>query len=116
MPPFLVVSADGASGQAALAIPDGRGKGIGRATIHLPVPEPGRYLLFARVFWADGCANSIAFRIGDQEVRLSDEIYQRWHHIEGRTVFELPAGTVQLQVVNLEDGVMVDYVGLRAVD
>lgn len=116
MPPFLVVQADGASGGAALAIPDGRGKGIGRATINLTVPAAGRYLLFARVYWADGCANSIGFRLGGQEIRLSDEIYQRWHHLESRTVIELPAGTLQLQLVNIEDGVMVDYVGLRAVE
>ncbi|MDX9979529.1 MAG: hypothetical protein RBU25_05700 [Lentisphaeria bacterium] len=116
MPPFRVVPADGASGGAALAIPDGRGKGIGRATVNLTVPEPGRYLLFARVYWADGCANSIGFRLSGQEIRLADEIYQRWHHIEDRTPIELPAGTLQLQIVNLEDGVMVDYVGLRAAE
>lgn len=115
MPPFLVVQADGASGGAALAIPDGRGKGIGRATLELTVPEAGRYLLFARVFWADGCANSIGFRIAGQEIRLSDDIYQRWHYLEGRTVLELPEGRTLLEVVNLEDGVMVDYLGLRAV-
>lgn len=116
MPPFRVVQADGASGGAALAIPDGRGKGIGRATLNLTVPESGRYLLFARVYWADGCGNSIGFRLGGHEVRLADEIYQRWHHIEARTAVELPAGTLQVQVVNLEDGVMVDYIGLRAAE
>jgi GNAT superfamily N-acetyltransferase len=113
MPPFVVVRTAGASGDEALAIPEGRGKGIGRATLSVDVPKAGQYVFFARVQWADGCGNSIAFSYADQEIRLSDELYHEWHQVEGRVPVELPAGTVTFQAVNLEDGVMVDYIGLR---
>ncbi|MBT7299927.1 MAG: hypothetical protein HN849_10460 [Victivallales bacterium] len=116
MAPFTVVRTDGASGEAALAIPEDRGNGRGRATLELQVPAPGRYILFARVFWADGCGNSTAFRIGQQEIRLADDLYRRWHQVEGAVPIELPAGNVLLEVVNLEDGVMLDYVGLRLLE
>jgi len=116
MAPFQVVKADGASGNRALAIPEGRGKGIGRATLHLSVPAAGRFLLFARVQWSDGCGNSIAFRLAGQEVRLADEVYERWHQVTGAVTLDLPAGDVQVQAVNLEDGVMLDYIGLQAVE
>lgn len=115
MAPFVVVRTDGASGNAALAVPEGRGKGIGRATLRLAVPTAGHYLLFAQVQWSDGCGNSMAFRIGGQDIRLADEVYGRWHQITGAVVLDLPAGDLQVQLVNLEDGVMLDLVGLRAV-
>jgi GNAT superfamily N-acetyltransferase len=113
MAPFVVVRVAGASGDEALAIPEGRGKGIGRAALSIDVPQAGRYVFFARVEWADGCGNSIAFRYADQEIRLSDELYHEWHQVEGRVPVELPAGTATFRAVNLEDGVMIDYIGLR---
>lgn len=116
MAPFQVVKADGASGDKALAIPEGRGKGIGRATLRLSVPAAGRYLFFARVQWSDGCGNSIAFRIAGQEIRLADEVYERWHQVTGVIPLDLPAGDVQVQAVNLEDGIMLDYIGLQAAE
>jgi hypothetical protein len=115
MPPFTAVRSVGASGDMALAIPEGRGKGIGRASWQVNVPTAGRYVLSARVRWADGCGNSIAFTCAGREVHLSDDLYEEWHQVEARVPLELPAGSVELRAVNLEDGIMVDYLGLRPV-
>jgi hypothetical protein len=93
--PFANVALGDASGGRGLAIPDHGGKGKGYARFTVPVPESGTYVLYARVYWEDGCSNSVRFVVG------------------GHDGITLASGNVQVEIQNLEDGIRIDYWGLR---
>jgi hypothetical protein len=111
--PFLKVQANGASGNWVLAIPDKMGKGIGQAIYAVEVPEAGQYRLYARVFWEDGCSNSVEFRLGTESVVFASELFGQWHVLDAKRPMALDKGPLKVEVRNLEDGIRVDYWGLR---
>jgi hypothetical protein len=113
----LITSLDNqASQRRCLVIPDESGKAEGRALYRVEVPASGEYRLYARVWWQDGCGNSVLFRVGDHSVVLSSELYRKWHVLEAKLPVSVTAGTVAVLLENLEDGIKVDYWGLRALE
>lgn len=111
--PFRKGPDDKASGRMALVIPDGTAKGVGHATFCISIPRAGRYVLFARVRWKDACGNSLRFEIGDRTVLLADGIFGHWHEVDARVPVDLQRGATTIRVHNVEDGVALDYWGLR---
>ncbi len=112
-PNFIVVPANDSSGDHVIEIPKDSGKGIGTAEYELDIPESGMYKLFARVWWEDGCSNSIAVEIGNlPRIVLSNELFKKWQLIESVVPIALDKGKCRLKIINLEDGVKIDFLGL----
>jgi len=112
--PFAVVSLGDASGGQGLVIPDRGGKGKGSARFEIAVPKAGTYMLYARVYWDDGCSNSLGFHLaGQPDLVLASETYERWHTLEASHPLTLPQGELRVELQNLEDGIRLDYWGLR---
>jgi len=114
--PFVVVSDPDASGGAALGLPDQSGKGVGGATYHVEIPEAGEYRLHARVFWQDGCSNSVLFEVADEKILLAGDLYLRWHRLDAKRPVQLPAGTTTVVIRNVEDGIRIDSFGFTPID
>jgi hypothetical protein len=110
---FKAVGANDASGNKALEIPLDSGKGVGHALYEVDVESAGSYELTARVYWRDGCSNSLGFTIRGQKGTVASELFDCWHDLRCRKSFRLPAGRSTLKVRNLEDGVRLDYMELR---
>ncbi len=113
VPPFTLIGDLDASGQLALEIPLGAGKATGQAIFELDIPVAGSYIITARVKWEDGCSNSIGFKLREQQAMVSSDTYNAWHSLSTRREFHLPAGPCQLTLVNLEDGVQIDFMELH---
>lgn len=100
------------SGTGFLEIPwdQNKTKGIGSATYKFNVKTPGAYYLWARVFWANGCGNSIEVKVngGDGKIIGEDGTYDAWHWQGGRARVALKAGQNTLILKNRETGVRVD--------
>jgi hypothetical protein len=112
--PFAAVSLGDASGGRGLVIPDAGGKDKGGARFVVHVPEDGTYVLYARVYWDDGCSNSLCFLpAGQNSVTLSSGTYERWHTLESSQPLTLTKGDLEVRLRNLEDGIRLDYWGLR---
>jgi hypothetical protein len=81
------------------------------AVFELSVPETHTYYPWGRVWWEDGCGNSI-FVILEREGRkvqefvLEDGTFQFWHWlpVAGEAGLQLEKGTYRLIVKNREDG------------
>ncbi|NQZ69027.1 MAG: hypothetical protein HRT89_13265, partial [Lentisphaeria bacterium] len=113
VPHFQIVPANNTSGNRVLEAPNDRGKGVGRAEYEIDVPEDGDYTLFARVWWEDGCSNSLAIEIGDvPKVLLSNELFKKWQQIESVKPVQLKKGKFTLTLYPVEDGIKIDYFGL----
>jgi len=118
--PFEITRATGASNHLALCAPEGAGchyafqDDTGTATYHVPVPTPGRYALWLRVWWNGKCSNSICLSIPNiADRRVASDSYGRWHWLSaGR--WKLPKGTVALSLLNREDGAWVDQLLLTS--
>jgi len=111
--PFTTISDNDASGHRALAIPQGKGKGLGATVYEIDVPADGFYVLYARVYWQDGCSNSLLFETPAAERVLASDTFLRWHTLEARKPLLLRKGRARIQVSNVEDGVRLDFWGLR---
>ncbi len=111
--PFTTVSDNDASGHRALAIPQGRGKGEGATVYEIEIPADGFYVLYARVYWQDGCSNSLLFETPAEQRILASDTFLRWHTLEARKPLLLRKGNVKVQICNVEDGVRLDAWGLR---
>ncbi len=108
--PMLIAGSNDASGNRVLAVPDKAGKGKGHARYQLPDATTGDFVVWVRAHWADGCSNSIGCAVGESRVKLSDEIFKRWHWVAGLQPLRIPAGVTELRLENTEDGVMIDQV------
>jgi hypothetical protein len=106
---FRRIQDNDASGHLALEIPADSGKAQGEARYSLDLSSPGVYRLSARVFWEDGCSNSLAFQVNDTRCGVSSELFSHWHELQSPVLLDLPAGPVMIVVQNLEDGVRLDY-------
>ncbi len=112
-PNFKIVPANGASGDLVIESPNDSGKGVGLARYEVNVPEPGAYRLLFRVWWADGCSNSLAVTMpGKPKIVLSDKIFKRWHVVEALDPVELESGKRKLTLHPLEDGIRIDHFAL----
>ncbi len=101
------------SGKGFIEIPwdQNKTKGIGSATIRFKAPKAGVYTLWARVYWANGCGNSIAANVngaGSDKVLGEDGNYDKWHWVGGRAKVSLKKGLNVLVLKNHETGVRVD--------
>jgi len=113
-PPFAVATLGDASGGKGLVIPDHRRRDSGTAYFVVQIPQAGTYVLYARVYWEDGCSNSVRFVTADEGgVTLSSGTYGKWHTLEGSQPFNLRQGELRVGLQNLEDGIRIDYWGLR---
>jgi hypothetical protein len=111
--PFTTVSDNDASGHRALAIPQGKGKGEGATVYEVEIPSDGFYVLYARVYWQDGCSNSLLFETPADQRMLASDTFLRWHTLEARKPLLLRKGSAKIQICNVEDGVRLDAWGLR---
>ncbi len=103
-----------ASGGRCLDVPQGVGKPPevdGEAVLKLAVPDPGEYVLWARVWWLDSCGNSLTLVLdgGKPFAFGQDATYKSWHWVKGMKV-TLAAGAHELRIQNREDGVKADQV------
>lgn len=110
---FQKIKANDASGNCALEIPEGSGKAFGEASYRFRVTQAGRHALVARVYWQDGCANSLGFTINGEEAMVTSDLYKQWHELKCKRTFDLPTGELTLLVRNLEDGIRLDYIELQ---
>ena len=93
-----------------------------RGTLVLPfqVPADDTYYIHFRVWWRDGCGNSLALSVdGAPPLLLTDSTYERWHWLTLRPdeigadtprPFTLTKGEHTLTVLNREDDVKLDQV------
>lgn len=111
--PMVVQPDPEASGGAMLAIARWAGAGwrgeSGAATYDFEIPEAGRYTLWARVRWLDGCGNSFFLRVGDalRQVLGNDAEFGSWHWIKAGP-FRLNKCRTPIEISNREDGVALD--------
>lgn len=110
---FHTIQDNDASGHAALEIPADSGKASGEAVYTVDLPAGGIYTFQARVYWRDGCSNSLAFSLGDAELAVSSELFGAWHELPARQHLTLPPGPLHIRIRNLEDGVRLDYMTLQ---
>lgn len=115
----------GASGNAYLEIPEGKGNPPdnpnGKAILKVTVPADGNYTLWCRVWWEGECSNSFTVTVNDDPPFLfgEDATYKAWHWVRypvSRTAkpLSLKAGENTLSFLNREDGVRLDQVVLSA--
>lgn len=81
----------------------------GAAVFRFTVVEAGTYRFWGRKFWEDGCGNSLTLIVNDRLPVIfgQDGSYGHWEWIAA-TLFDLPAGENVIQILNREDGVMLD--------
>ncbi len=96
--------------------PEGDGSDLpGFARFRVRVPSAGAYKLWARVYWPNGCGNSFFVRQAGRPKRLLGETgnYDTWDWValEGQPL-ALQAGVNVIEVLNREDGVIVDEMQL----
>jgi len=114
--PVRVEEEGKASGGKCVSIPEGAGKPPevkGDLSFLIDVKKEGRYLLWARCWWDDGCGNSFKLAVDDAEpvVVGEDGTYKRWHWVNLRGVtFQLAAGEHGIKLLNNEDGIKVDQI------
>lgn len=108
--PWTEVSANEASGNRALSIPEGAGKGAGSANFKIAISpeEAGDYRFEARVRWLDACGNSLGFSVANQNGTITSSRFGQWHHLQCPLTVTLPAGEHTLRLHNLEDGILID--------
>ena len=82
------------------------------ASFEVEVPADGTYHAWARVWWMDGCGNSITFGIqrdgrwASEYQGFEDSTYHEWHWVRltGNSGVRLSKGPWTLKVKNSEDG------------
>ncbi|OPZ31371.1 MAG: hypothetical protein BWZ02_00267 [Lentisphaerae bacterium ADurb.BinA184] len=106
------------SGGRYLEIPEGAGKppeAGGDATIEFTLDQAGTYTLWCRVWWLDGCGNSLGIAInGGKDFTFGqDATYKKWHWVRSPPRLEqlmLSAGKHTLKLMNREDGIAIDQI------
>jgi hypothetical protein len=110
--PATIGPAEGATGGRALLMPDESLPKDGTApdcTYRVTVEQPGRYALWLRTRWQDGCGNSLAVALaGGRPLTVgNDGTYGTWHWVKGGH-WELPTGEHELVLHWREDGLALD--------
>lgn len=89
----------------------------GHLIFKVNIPEEGQYTLWARVLWPDGCGNSFFVRQQGRNRRVlgEDGTYDSWHWIDLKgPKLTLSRGVNVIEVLNREDGVLLDQLQLTA--
>jgi len=107
---MTIAPANDASGNSALAIPADAGKGKGSACYRFADIPVGTCSVWVRASWTDACSNSIGCVIAGKHMVISDEIFGKWHWVASVRRVDLPGGSIDLRLQNLEDGVMIDQI------
>ena len=93
------------------AVEEGKPFDDGSVTFKINVPQAGRYQLWARAWWYDGCGNSFFVMVDDLSAAkaksLNDSTYQKWHWVRGHK-YNLSAGYHLIRFQNREDGARLD--------
>jgi hypothetical protein len=110
---------DKVSGGSVLEIPQGSGEGKavgGSAAFTVTIPADGRYVFWARVWWADSCGNTFSVKIGDFPPFTfgNNGTYQAWHWMKSNVRLELKKGKTSLSILNREDGIKIDQILLTS--
>ncbi|RMD80928.1 MAG: hypothetical protein D6820_05955 [Lentisphaerae bacterium] len=111
-PPFTLHS-DNIHKVTSLHIPEHAGKNRGQATYLLDIPQSGDYLFQAKVWWNDGCGNSLRVTIGPYDFKIMDETYACWHVVSAFRPLRLKAGKAVLRLHGIEDGIRIDWFRLK---
>lgn len=114
--PVPAKAVKGASGNQYLEIPEGAGKPPevgGEASLSFEAPEAGTYVLWCRVWWPDGCGNSLGLSMdgGPAFTFGQDATYGKWHWWKAPArlkQLELTKGPHMLKISNREDGAILD--------
>ncbi len=114
-PVFSLRRDEDASGGEAVGVPEGRGKPpkvTGRITYTFTVPVTGKYRLWIRKWWLDGCGNSVRIGVDDLPVYTvgEDGTYRRWDWAKLPVPLPLSKGEHTLYLYNNEDGAWVDKI------
>ncbi|HUW32972.1 MAG TPA: hypothetical protein VM223_15295 [Planctomycetota bacterium] len=128
-PPMVVANDDAskargeifqASAGKYVDLPEGVGKGdkvSGKVAFKTTIEQAGRYRLWARVWWTDGCGNSFGVAVdnGPQATIGEDGTYNSWQWVclkgdDG--VFRLSKGKHTIEFRNTEDGARLDQIYL----
>ncbi len=100
------------SGKGYLEIPwdQNVSKGKGQAVYTVNAKTAGVYTMWARVYWANGCGNSVAVSVNGGPVRVlgEDGTYDKWHWVKTTARVSLKAGANKFILKNRETGVSVD--------
>ncbi len=80
----------------------------------LKVPRAGKYTLWIRAWWMDGCGNSVFVKVdGGAKYSMESGTYNKWTWVQLKKVkFELSAGEHLVQVLYRETGVGIDQLAL----
>ncbi|MFT5130120.1 MAG: hypothetical protein ACI8W8_003749 [Rhodothermales bacterium] len=107
---MAIAPANDASGNRALAVSAGKGKGEGIASYRFEGLEPVEYTVWVRVLWQDGCGNSIGLVAGDRRMIVTDERFGRWHWLSASRRLTPQDGKLEFALHNLEDGIKIDQI------
>lgn len=117
-----------ASGGRCITIPKDANKACkaenkdpaGKVELTFSVPKDGTYYIHPRVWWKDGCSNSLAMAVDTSAaILLTDGIYENWHWFEFKPddfksnaprAFKLKKGEHTITFSNREDDVKLDQV------
>lgn len=92
---------------------DSRSSLPGVARFKVRVTATGQYNLWGRVLWPNGCGNSFWVRAngGPKQLLGEDGTYDSWHWVQLQgPKLSLRAGEQTIEVLNREDGVLLDEV------
>jgi hypothetical protein len=115
-PMEIVQGVAGASEGSSARIPMGsgqgwRGQGSGSITYRFETREPGRYVVWARTLWGDGCTNAF-FLTANDGARLvlgNDAVFGQWHWVHSPAL-PLKGGINLITFANHSDGTALDKV------
>jgi hypothetical protein len=113
LPPTGVMAispANDASGNRALAVAAGKGKGTGIASYRFEGLKAVEYTVWIRALWEDGCGNSIGIVAGDRRMIVTDERFGRWHWLSASRRLTPQNGKLEFALHNLEDGIKIDQI------
>jgi hypothetical protein len=113
-PPLEIVEDATASGGRCVELKEGTGAAIfgqsgGEAVYEIPFPAPGRYVMWGRTYWTDGCGNSFFIRLGTDLLHFGeDSMFEEWHWVSIMLPEVAAARTERITIANREDGVKID--------
>lgn len=111
---FEVAELKGARGGRGLILGEIPKHRMARATgaaYQILIPRDDTYRIWLRVWWQDGCSNSLAVQVNDGAPLLAgnDGTYLRWHWIQGPEL-SLATGRHTLRVLPREPNIRIDQI------
>ncbi|MFW5803454.1 MAG: hypothetical protein ACOCWJ_06005, partial [Verrucomicrobiota bacterium] len=111
---FRVRKMEGAEGGRGLTLDEAPKRRLAAdrgAAYDLFIPRADRYRVWVRAWWPDGCSNSVAIQVNDNDPVLAgnDGTYLQWHWIRGPEVF-LETGRHTLNLLPREPNVRIDRI------